>query len=117
MYYDEPSSKHITQYSAQKNEDQIEEDYWLSVQLENVSRINNMYTILELPDSTKKWVDSIYQLEFSTLPDASETSISTPSKKPRKKNSGGIPVWIYPLGIAVLLVSIFIGRIVLARRK
>jgi tetratricopeptide (TPR) repeat protein len=117
MYYDEPSSKHINQYSAQKNEDQIEEDYWLSVQLENVSRINNMYTILELPDSTKKWVDSIYQLEFSALPDASEANISNPSKKPRKPNSGGIPVWIYPLGIAFLLVAIFIGRIVIARRK
>jgi hypothetical protein len=117
MYYDEPSSKDINQYNARKNENQIEEDYWLSVQLENASSINSMYTILDLPDATKKWVDNIYQLEFSMLPDNSETTISNPSKNAPKKNSGGIPVWIYPLGIAVLLVAIFIGRILLGRRK
>ncbi|NRA13464.1 MAG: hypothetical protein HRT57_16080 [Crocinitomicaceae bacterium] len=114
-YYDEPTSADISMYNARANKDQIEEDYWLSQQLKNIGDIDNMYNILELPDSTKNWVDSIYNLEFSMIPD--EPVNENSEKKPYNKANGGGFIWMIPLGLAVLMLSIFIGRKIYDRRK
>ena len=109
-YYEEPSSDDISMYNARKNKDQIEEEYWLSLQLENISKINNLYNILELPDTTKNWVDSIYKLEFSVLPEESEDELEGSMDAAPSDDTGGIPIWSYFVGGAVLILLFVLGR-------
>jgi len=114
IYYEEPESKVVAKYNARKNKDQIQEEFWLSQHLGNIGEINNMYSILELPDSTKKWVDSIYKVEFSTLPEETEElsepseSDVIPSQKSNEKDSG---IWIIILCVAGMIVLILIPRL------
>lgn len=68
-YYEEPSSEVVSKNKARKNIGEIEEEYWLNLQLENPEDISSIHLLNELPDSTKKWMDSIYKVEFSVLPD------------------------------------------------
>ena len=115
-YYDEPSSDALNIYNARKIEDQIEEDYWLSVQLQNINKIDEMYSILDLPDSTKKWVDSIYQVEFSMLPEETEVEADQASEKASTDDSS-IPVWTYFAGGAALLILLLFVRKFMANRN
>ena len=116
-YYTEPSSAHISPYTAQNNKDQIEEDYWLSQQLENIGDIDQMYNILELPDSTKQWVDSIYKVEFSVLPDEVVTEGEESKKKSANKANTNVYIWMGLTGIGALVLLIFVGRKIMANRK
>ncbi|MFT5777994.1 MAG: tetratricopeptide (TPR) repeat protein [Crocinitomicaceae bacterium] len=114
-YYDEPISIDISMYNARNNIDQVQENYWLSQQLKNINDIDKMYTILELPDSTKNWIDSIYKLEFSILPD--EPINEDSENKPPKKTDDKSYIWISLIGLAVLISLILIAWKINANRK
>lgn len=116
-YYDEPTSDHISQYNARKKKDQIEEDYWLSQQLKNIDDIDKMYNILELPDSTKQWIDSIYKVEFSVLPDEAETENEESEDKSSDKANSNSFLWISLVGFAILISLILLGRKFFASRN
>jgi len=116
-YYNEPTSTGISMYNARKNKDQIEEDYWLSQQLKNIDDIDKMYSILELPDSTKNWVDSIYELEFSILPDDPIDENENPEKKPSDKENNNTVIWISLVGFAALILLVLLGRKIYVNRK
>jgi hypothetical protein len=111
MYYEEPSAKEISKYSARKNKNQIEEEYWLSQQLKNIDEIDNVFTILQLPDSTKKWVDSIYKIAFSVLPEKIEETVFFEEKN-TVKNSG---IWIIILGVGGMVIIILGTRFLLRK--
>ena len=116
-YYEEPTSKEVKKYNARKNKDQIEEEYWLNSHLENIDQINNLFNILELPDSTKHWVDSIYKLEFSTLPEeVEEPSDYTghEAEEVPEKDSG---IWIIILSIIGMVILIITPRLLFRKKN
>jgi len=112
-YYEEPSSKVISKYNARKNKDQIEEKVWLNQHLKNIRDINNLFDILQLPDSTKNWVDSIYKLEFSVLPEEEIEKVSELEEKTnylaKKTSEKKNFIWVYAIVILAVLV-IIIGK-------
>lgn len=116
-YYDEPTSADISMYNARANEDQIEENYWLSQQLINIGDIDKMYNILELPDSTKNWVDSIYKLEFSMIPDEPVNESEDSENKSSDKTDNKAFIWMSLIGLAVLVLLILVGWKIYANRK
>ena len=117
-YYEEPSSKAIGKRLARRNKDKIDDEYWLTMQLENISKINNGFSTLKLPDSTKNWVDSIYKIEFSVLPEKnSENQIPDTYKDDKKKqikneNSG---IWIVILSVSGMVIIILGSRFLLKK--
>ena len=117
-YYTEPSSKAIGKRLARRNKDKIDDEFWLTVQLENISKINHSFSALKLPDSTKNWVDSIYKIEFSVLPEKNtENQIPDSYKVDKKKqikneNSG---IWIVILSVSGMVIIIIGSRFLLKK--
>ncbi|MDC0339043.1 hypothetical protein OAN33_05855 [Flavobacteriales bacterium] len=112
-YYEEPTSKSIGKYTARKNKSQIEEEYWLNQHLKNINKINNGFTILQLPDSTKNWVDSIYKIEFSVLPEKNtENQIPDIYKVDEKKqiNNENSGIWIVIVSVSGMVIIIIGSR-------
>lgn len=117
-YYEEPTSKQVSKHNARKNKGQIEEEYWLNQHLKNIDKINNAFNILQLPDSTKNWVDSIYKIEFSVLPEKVEEIEVYEENKTDKKhglNNENSGIWIIVLGVGGM-VAIILGTRFLLRK-
>jgi hypothetical protein len=116
VYYQEPTSKSIGKHTARKNVNQIEEEYWLNQHLKNIDKINNAFTVLQLPDSTKNWVDSIYKIEFSVLPEKVEEieadKGNEADKNSHNKDSG---IWIIILSLGGMVVIILGTRFLLRK--
>jgi len=118
VYYQEPTSKSIGKHTARKNVNQIEEEYWLNQHLKNIDKINNAFTILQLPDSTKIWVDSIYKIEFSVLPEkveeieVNEKHEANKNKDLHNEDSG---IWIIILSVGGMVVIILGTRFLLRK--
>ena len=77
-------------------------------QLKKIKQINSAFNILQLPDSTKNWVDSIYKVAFSVLPEKVEIYEENKPNKKRKLNGEGSGTWIIILsvgGMAVILLG------------
>ena len=104
-YYKEPTSKAIVKHAARRNKNQIEEEYWLNQQLKNINQINNSFNILQLPDSTKNWVDSIYKIAFSVLPEKVEKAeIHEANKLDKNNEDSGILIIIMSVGGMVVII-------------
>ena len=117
-YYEEPTSKQVSKYNARRNKNQIEEEYWLNQHLKNINKINNAFNILQLPDSTKNWVDSIYKIEFSVLPEKVE-EIEVYEENEAKKNKDlhneDSGIWIIILSVGGMVVIILGARFLLRK--
>ena len=117
-YYKEPTSKAIVKHAARRNKNQIEEEYWLNQQLKNIKQINSAFNILQLPDSTKNWVDSIYKVAFSALPEkVEEAEIYEANKLDKNKNLNGDRkgIWIIILSVGGMVVIILGTRFLLRK--
>ena len=72
-YYDVPVQKPIQKYFAKKNIDEIQEEFWLNKQLNKINLIGQIHEEMSLSDSSKQWLDSIYELEFAWHEAVSDT--------------------------------------------
>ena len=113
-YYKEPTSKAIAKHAARRNKNQIEEEYWLNQQLKNINQINNSFNILQLPDSTKNWVDSIYKIAFSVLPEKVEKAEIYEANKLDKNNEDS-GIWIIIMSVGGMVVIILGTRFLLRK--
>ena len=117
-YYKEPTSQAIGKHTARRNKNQIEEEYWLNQQLKNINQIKNAFNILQLTDSTKNWVDSIYKVAFSALPEkVEETKFSEGNRANKNKvfNSEDSGIWIIILSVGGMVVIILGTRFLLRK--
>ena len=108
----------MSKYHARRNKNQIEEEYWLNQHLKNINKINNAFNILQLPDSTKHWVDSIYKIEFSVLPEKVE-EIEVYEEIEAKKNKDlhhqDTGIWVIILGVGGMVLIILGTRFLLRK--
>ncbi len=122
-YYQEPSSSEVAKYFARKRKDEIEEEYWLGQQWYDSETINQFHTGSNIDDSTRQWLDSIYEVEFSVLPDepvmdslSLEQQTGTPtnatnSTEEESKN------WLPILGGIGIILLVILGRRAILNRK
>jgi hypothetical protein len=63
-YYEMPKQNPVHMYSYKQKEKEIDEAYWLRVQLENPNRLSNIHEGVNISDSVKNVLNAIYKNEF-----------------------------------------------------
>ncbi len=64
-YYETPEQKPVHMYSYKQQEKEIDEAYWLRVQLENPNQLSNIHEGVEIDSSVRKALNLAYEQEFT----------------------------------------------------
>ena len=117
-FYKEPKQLYVSKNVARIKEGQIEEEYWLNKQLNNIEEISLIHNVSELDDSTKKWIDEVYIREFEVYKgldtvktDTTKLLSEAKSNSEEKKSN---KMWLYLFG-GLVFVGMFI--VLISRRK
>jgi tetratricopeptide (TPR) repeat protein len=109
-YYETPKQKPVHMYSYKQKEKEIDEAYWLRVQLENPNRLSNIHEGVEIDDSVRNFLNSVYQEELFLFPEEK-------SKPEKKVVKGELTVFAIPTYLKIGAFIFVIAIVLVIRYK
>ncbi|MFT5915761.1 MAG: hypothetical protein ACI81T_002264, partial [Bacteroidia bacterium] len=89
---------------------EIDEAYWLRVQLENPNRLSNIHEGVEIDDSVRNFLNSVYQEELFLFPEEK-------SKAEKKVVKGELTVFAIPTYLKISAFIFVIAIVLVIRYK